>query len=325
MKTPRLSRRLLILGVLCVSVFLCGAISFLTELEQYDKDRRLFMATGTMDYKSALDLIRQGADPNTNFGAPSLFRRMLLILFRQQQTQGQQCHISAFSLLTSNLDHEVVQSGRNFADLNNMDSQVLRAFVLTTSHHAMDKGDASRALRFASLFGQVDVMRSLVRFGASVNELDCWHQTALHYAANVNTARNLIEWGACVDIPDNRGWTPLMFAVTNCDGGRVKLLLDRGANPNKRDYLERTPLIYASMYASDTILRDLINRHACVDDRDVAGRTALMSAAAGTRIDLVRCLLRNNADRHIKDKYGWNAVMYARASRSRAILKLLRD
>ena len=63
--------------------------------------------------------------------------------------------------------------------------------------------------------------------------------TALHYAAKagyVDVLRILLESEQIiVDVTDDGGWTPLIWAVEHDQIDSVKLLLKRNAEPNLRD------------------------------------------------------------------------------------------
>jgi ankyrin repeat protein len=55
--------------------------------------------------------------------------------------------------------------------------------------------------------------------------------TAVIYA-DAGTVTQLLDLGRWVDKPDSNGLTPLMVAVHLRDEGMVRLLLERGADPN---------------------------------------------------------------------------------------------
>ncbi len=51
----------------------------------------------------------------------------------------------------------------------------------------------------------------------------------------------LLERGAVIDARNNRGFTPLIFAVGSGEIQVARLLLERGADVNARDKEGRTP------------------------------------------------------------------------------------
>ena len=79
-------------------------------------------------------------------------------------------------------------------------------------------------------------------------------RTALHVAAesgSVSTLSYLIQQGALIDVADINGLTPLMVAVrsgSNLNGGNsevIKQLLEKGADAQKKDELNKFALIHA--------------------------------------------------------------------------------
>ncbi|MCW3096098.1 MAG: hypothetical protein JWL77_1716 [Chthonomonadaceae bacterium] len=69
--------------------------------------------------------------------------------------------------------------------------------------------------------------------------------------------RVLLRQGVSVNIPDERGITPLMVAATQ-DINTVRLLLRHGANPNTRSEDGRTPLNSVSSQAGSDPIRRLL-------------------------------------------------------------------
>ena len=57
----------------------------------------------------------------------------------------------------------------------------------------------------------------------------------------------LIEKGADVNMKNNEGHTPLMWAACNRNAGTVKKLIKAGADVNAQDNLGKTALMYAVM------------------------------------------------------------------------------
>lgn len=89
--------------------------------------------------------------------------------------------------------------------------------------------------------GRAEIVRYLIRRGASANDVDLTGVSALHYAAasgSLETAQILIDAGAELEDYDNLlGVTPLGYAVLARDLDMVRLLLDAGAVAQAEDYL----------------------------------------------------------------------------------------
>lgn len=123
-------------------------------------------------------------------------------------------------------------------------------------------------LTVASMFARTEMMKSILRKGASLNERDREGWTALHWAAwenNTDAISILLGEGAEVDPLDNKGQTPLILSfrfysrgeMTDADMRRhpyynsKEVLLDAGANPNALDKEGETPLKKVVKYLVD--------------------------------------------------------------------------
>jgi hypothetical protein len=96
-------------------------------------------------------------------------------------------------------------------------------------------GVGESALMYASLFGEIKVVRQLVSRGAEVNHPG-W--TALHYAAtggHRDVIAFLIEKHAYVDALSPNGTTPLMMAAREGHTGVARALVEAGADPSLRN------------------------------------------------------------------------------------------
>ncbi len=185
----------------------------------------------------------------------------------------------------------------------------------------MNRGGMS-ALMFAAREGNMDVVRALLKAGASVDFTDPDGSTALIVAlmnGHWDTAKLLIDSGADVNLWDWWGQTPLYMAVdmnTLPTGARVelptmdhatgmdiiKLLIARGANVNARLKLRppyrmvsqdrladpaidygATPLLRAAKAADLPAMKALLDAGALVDLPNALGHTPLIVAAGATR------------------------------------------
>lgn len=108
-----------------------------------------------------------------------------------------------------------------------------------------------------------------------VNERDYLGRTALTLARSTEVAEMLLGIGAEVNMRDDEGKSPLMFAAERGDAAMLKLLLDRGARIDEQANDGTTALMLAAVQESPEALRFLVVRRANLELRDEAGRSAL--------------------------------------------------
>ena len=130
--------------------------------------------------------------------------------------------------------------------------------------------------------------------------LDASLLDAIH-RGNIAAVGKLLSEGANANAKDEEGTPALMQCVVYAETECMKLLLDRGADPNARNAAGATALIWAAGDAAKVKL--LLARNADVNASSGPGRTALLVAAAqdGTH-QIVAALLKAGADTKAKDK-----------------------
>jgi ankyrin repeat protein len=101
----------------------------------------------------------------------------------------------------------------------------------------------------------------------------------------------------------------LFNAVRAGDSGRIKALLQGGADVNVRDDLGATPLMNAVALPGQDCVRALLDAGADVNAVTTTGATALMWATGQT--PNVRLLLEHGADLNAKAKSGATALLTA--------------
>jgi ankyrin repeat protein len=181
---------------------------------------------------------------------------------------------------------------------------------------------------------------------------------ALH-RGDVGTIQRMVESGE-VDIDGRtaRGWTTLLWAVTQSDmvmarlllaaganpdavnpGYRrplhaairlgnvemVDLLLEVGADPNAPNPEGNTALIIAAMEGRAEIVDLLVPAGAEVNRPNDAGITPLMAAAGAGNAEALQHLLADGADVNARDALGRSVLYWAATDESEATLALLVD
>jgi ankyrin repeat protein len=127
--------------------------------------------------------------------------------------------------------------------------KVERSLATGSNVNATDPSGRSRtALIMATVAGNDEMVRLLLRFKAKPDMRDDGGNAALSYAAaggHVEMAVALIKAGATVDIENRQGLTPLMFAASEGESEVARELLVHKADFARRDYTGRTALMWA--------------------------------------------------------------------------------
>jgi len=159
----------------------------------------------------------------------------------------------------------------------------------------------------------------------TAKDKDGW--TALICAAANNDHKSselLIKAGAEVNVQDNLGWTPLMYAADVKLGVEmVSLLLDNGADPNIRNNDSDTPLIRAVSGNYNATIKLLVEKGADIHAIDAKGRSALIIAVVNGNAEIVSFLLSKGAKLESVDQEGKTPLMWAATKGNLEIVKLL--
>ena len=177
-------------------------------------------------------------------------------------------------------------------------------------------GGGLSALIFAAREGDIETAKVLLDGGADVNQTTNYGWTPLLTAINnrhYKLAAMLLERGGDPNRANNGGWTPLYIATDNrnIEGGDypvakgdmdtlefIKMLLDKGANPNAR-------LHKANGAAGDnTLTRTIFTMQWFFE----SGATPFVRAAQSSDVPLMKLLLDYKADPTIMTDYDDTAL-----------------
>jgi ankyrin repeat protein len=111
--------------------------------------------------------------------------------------------------------------------------------------------DGFTALHFAAFFNRPAIARELIRCGADIEAVakNTMKVTALHSAAAAHggeIVRLLLERGANPNVRQQGGWTPLHAAAQNGDAEMVRDLIEHHADPKARNDDGKTPADFAA-------------------------------------------------------------------------------
>lgn len=181
-------------------------------------------------------------------------------------------------------------------------------------------------LHLASIEGHIEVVETLILSQADVNvtmdgvygardvddKFGEW--TPLYFAVRQcqpAVVGALLAARAAVDQAANGGTTPLMLAAQDGHAELVQQLLAAGASVDATDDDGESPLIHAAGHVSTDVASTLIDHGATVDFASDDGTTALMRAAYHGHAPLVVTLVEAKASLDTVNASGESALLFA--------------
>ncbi|KAB0789966.1 hypothetical protein PPYR_15746 [Photinus pyralis] len=160
-----------------------------------------------------------------------------------------------------------------------------------------------------------NVVKYLIKAGASLDLKGMDGMTALHLAAkagNLPACKLLLESLPInlnfVNIPDDGGWTPLVWACEHGHFEIAKFLIHNSADPLLRDVEQNIALHWAAFSGSSDIAELLLNCKSDVNAVNAYGDTPLHIGARQNRYDCVLILLARGSRVHLLNKAGESAL-----------------
>jgi len=125
--------------------------------------------------------------------------------------------------------------------------------------------------------------------------------------------REMVQKGATLELRDDTGAAPLIYAAQNANDGAVSLLLELGAYIDSRNTDGETALMVAACAGTgfEKIVQILLERKANIETKDQDGQTPLIGACSRGNEQIVEMLLKNGAKIEATDRDGWTPILWA--------------
>lgn len=201
--------------------------------------------------------------------------------------------------------------------------------------------------------GKLDALKEKISSSARVEDItkkkDSTGRQALHWAC-VGGRKDIVEYlineyNVPLNVADESGWTPLIISSSIGNNDLVKLLLERGCDPNavtengttalhyacSKNHVEtarlllqhkadtsicdnygQSPLHRAASKGNSKIVDLLLSEYKAAPNlTDVCGNSPLHMACEEERIDTCKLLLKYKADPYLKNKEGKTPVDFS--------------
>ena len=122
----------------------------------------------------------------------------------------------------------------------------------------------------------------------------------------------------------NKSLMPALSALIIGDHEEIAiLLLQKGADPNAKNYCGQTPLMYAAKSGREKIVDELINKQASLNDTDRDGEKAIIYAVNLGHSKIVERFLNLGANPHCRGYYGNTLIEMAVKGGYLKVIRLL--
>ena len=159
--------------------------------------------------------------------------------------------------------------------------------------------DGSTAFRAAALQGARELLQVFITKGADASTLPL-----AACMGDLGRMKALVEQGADVNAKDEFGWTPLYWAASTGQTAAAEFLVAQGADVQAKTKDEATPLHQAASAGEVRLVELLISKGAGVNVQDTQGNTPLHRAVGSGHKALVELLISKGAGVNVQDKGG---------------------
>lgn len=178
----------------------------------------------------------------------------------------------------------------------------------------LSQDDLNFSLIQAAGRGDMTSFNLALGLGANIHAMDRQGNNAVLLATEGQQSqmlRMLLEKGVDPDARGGSGFTPLTYAAMRGLSRDMRLLLKAGADPNKRNAAGDGPLHLAVAFGHSDLVPLLIAAGARIEERNAADETSLIVAIRSGNRQAFNSILALGALSNVHDKTGRSALFWA--------------
>ena len=282
-----------------------------------DQDKQYFMNQYAYKGDTYLNIVINLLDINANPNESDFFSVTPLMCVTESPNGKEMRNVLIAHGMDQNLPSKLEMSPLHKAVYFREIDTIKSLINAQTDVNSQDMPFKNTPLILASFYGYADVAQLLFEYGAKVNVTNDKGFTPLHracYSGHLNIVEWLLNCGADINAQDQiKGYTPAFHAYIKNNFVIVEFLINNNANiavPNKNGY---TPLHEICRLGDTDAIDFLINHGADVNAKDSKdGNTPLHIACSKGKLESVKLLIKqHNADINSTNNYGRTPLQLA--------------
>lgn len=205
-------------------------------------------------------------------------------------------------------------------------TEVARVLLQNGADHSITDKDGKTALLHAIDMARTEMVTMLQEFGANPRKQGTKEVSATETAirqGRTEALEPLLAKGG-INQKNAAGMTPLMIAVRADRKDMVRLLLEKGADINVKDYAGKTAFFYSIHKKVRTPIFDmLLEKGAEYDITDNSGMTSLMQAVQSGNVEIAGLMIEKGVDINARKKDELTAIHIAASQGNKEMMNFL--